>query len=193
MFPASSLVGLFLFVSLVSLVPVVPGNLVINEFVARPAGGEGEWIELHNTGDVPALLAGWGLRDATGTVRRIPDGTTVDPGGFLVLASRPDDLVVRYTIAAPVIRPDGWGVLNDRDAGSGLPADVIVIEDAAGVLVDSVAYFEAWLPPDAGRSLERGDPRLPGVDPGAWGWSVNPEGATPGGANSLVVPGSPPT
>lgn len=182
MFPVSWLISLVLF---------VPGNLVINEFVVRPADKEGEWIELHNTGEVPVLLEGWGLRDATGTVRRIPDGVGVDPGGFLVLAARPDDLVSRYVIPAQVIRPDGWGILNDRDAGSGLPADVIAIEDAAGVLVDSVAYFEVWLPPEPGRSLERGDPRLPGVDPGAWGWSVDPGGATPGRANSLAVSESP--
>jgi len=176
---------------LVGLLLLVPGTLIINEFVTRPADEEGEWIELRNTGEVPVLLGGWGLRDATGTVRRVPDGAEIDAGGLLVLASRPDDLMVRYTIAAPVVRPDGWGILNDHDAGSGLPADVIVITDAAGTLVDSVAYFEAWLPLDAGRSLERGDPRLPGVDPGAWGWSVDPEGATPGRGNSLVTPGKP--
>jgi hypothetical protein len=181
-FPHSWLVGLLL---------LVPGSLVINEFVVRPADEEGEWIELRNAGAVPIPLGGWGLRDATGTVRRIPEGTEIEPGGFLVLASRPDDLVARFTITGPVIRPDGWGVLNDRDAGTGQPADVIALEDAAGILVDSLAYFEAWLPPDAGRSLERGDPRLPGVDPGAWGWSVDPAGATPGRVNSLVAPGSP--
>jgi hypothetical protein len=178
---------------LVGLLGLIPGSLVINEFVSRPAGEEGEWIELRNTGETPISVAGWGLRDATGTVRRLPEGVLVDPKGFLVLASRPEELLARFEITAPVIRPDGWGILNDRDAGSGLPADVIAIEDAAGDLVDSLAYFEAWLPPDAGRSLERGDPRLPGVDSGAWGWSVDPEGATPGRANSLVVGGSPGT
>ena len=38
------------------------GVPVINEFVVRPAGGEGEWVELMNPGKTRTSLGGWGIR-----------------------------------------------------------------------------------------------------------------------------------
>ncbi len=161
----------------------------INEFVARPQGGEGEWIELIHTGSHELDLAGWTLNDGTGRRRALPLGTRMAPGSYLILASRPDSLRIHFALAdsVDVVRPDGWPVLNDRDAGAGMPADVMVLRDATGVRIDSVAYFEDWLPPQTGVSLERGSPSLPGTDPGTWGWSLDPTGGTPGRANSLAT------
>ena len=163
------------------------GAPVVNEFGARPAAGEGEWIEIANAGSDPLSLAGWSIRDATGRGHRLPPGTGVEPGGFLVLAARPESLRVRYHLpdSIAVVSPEGWPVLNDHDAGPGLPADVIVLADLAGATRDSVAYFETWLSPSPGRSLERVDPGAPGDRPASWGWSLDPSGATPGRGNSL--------
>ena len=160
-------------------------GVAINEIVVRPGGGEGEWIELAATDSVAASLDGWTLRDATGRTRVIEG--IVPATGFLILAARPDSLRYRYRLPESVAieHPDGWPILNDHDAGPDLPADVIVLADANGAVQDSVAYFEDWLPPQPGRSVERVDTRMPAVIPGAWGWSVDPDGATPGRANSL--------
>jgi hypothetical protein len=167
-------------------------GIAITEMVVRPAGGEGEWIELAAPDSVAVSLDGWTIRDATGRTRPIAG---VVPGkGFLVLAARPDSLRDRYRLpeSVAIVHPDGWPILNDHDAGPGLPADVIVLADANGAVQESVAYFEDWLPPEAGRSVERVDTRMPAVIPGAWGWSVDPDGATPGRANSLgAITGAP--
>ena len=160
-------------------------GVVLNEIVVRPAGGEGEWIELAGSESVSVSLDGWTIRDATGRPRRIEG--VLPERGFLLLAARPDSLREFYRLpdAVTVAHPDGWPILNDHDAGPGLPADVIVLADANGVIQDSVVYFEDWLPPQPGRSLERVDARMPAAIPGAWGWCVDPENATPGRANSL--------
>jgi hypothetical protein len=166
---------------------LAPGA-VMNEIVPRPAAGEGEWVEIRNAGSGPVDLGGWTLADATGKTREIEGPAVIPPGGFLVLASRPESLRAAYALpdSITVLRPHGWPILNDHDAGSGEPADRLVLADPGGVPADSVAYFEAWLPPEAGRSLERVDARAPGTDAGNWGWSLDPSGATPGRANSLA-------
>ena len=167
---------------------------VVNEFVARPADEEGEWIEVLNPEDAPVSLVGWSLRDGTGNRRAIIAPATVPARGFLILAARPESLSTHYGLPPeiPVVRPQGWPVLNDRDASPGAPADVIVLSDARGVAVDSLAYYEAWLPPDAGRSLERAGAGASATSPASWGWSGDPSGATPGRTNSIAGGNPPP-
>jgi hypothetical protein len=167
------------------------GQPHINELVPRPRGGEGEWIEILNPGPGSTDLTGWTLRDGTGKPRVIIEAPVLSPQGHLVLASRPESLRVAYALhdTVLVLRPDGWPVLNDRNAGPSEPADVVVLARADGTLADSVAYFESWLPPEAGRSLERARQGIPGTEAGAWGWSMDPSGATPGRINSLAEPG----
>ena len=171
----------------VPFVPAAPP--VLNEFVARPRGEEGEWIEILNPGPEPVSLQGWSITDATRNLRRIEEPAALPAGGLLVLASRPDSLRLHYALpdSVRVLRPSGWPVLNDRDASGGAPADVIVLLDPTGAAADSTAYFESWLPPGAGESVERVDPRLRGAEPGAWGWSSDPWGATPGRPNSFTA------
>lgn len=164
---------------------------VVNEFVARPAGEEGEWIEILNPGEAEVSLNGWTLRDGTGNRRTIRDAVSIPPGGLVILASRPESLAAHVPLPPGVfpVRPDGWPVLNDHDASKGAPADVIVLADPQGVTADSVAYFEAWLPPVPGRSLERSRPDASGVLASSWGWSTDVAGATPGRPNSLALAG----
>jgi lamin tail-like protein len=163
-------------------------GIAISEIVVRPAAGEGEWIEIASSESAEVSVEGWTLRDGTGRGRHI-SGATLPPGGFLILAARPDSLRDAYHLAdsVPITHPDGWPILNDHDGGPGLPADHIVLADAAGIVRDSLAYFEAWLPPQPGRSLERVDLRLPANVAGSWGWSIDSAGATPGKVNSLAA------
>lgn len=76
-----------------------PGaKVVINEISAKG----GDWIELYNPGAAAADIGGYGLCDDvdptmghmcdTGTIVTFPTGTTVPPGGFLlVVGNEPDD------------------------------------------------------------------------------------------------------
>jgi len=163
--------------------------VVLNEFAPRPAAGEGEWVELFNPGPGVERLDGWTLTDGTGRSRALSLAPPLEAGGFLVLAARPDSLRAAYGLADTVIvvRPDGWPILNDRNGSGGAPADVVVLRDAAGAVVDSFAYYESWLPPVDGHSVERVGAGLSAVDPGSWGWSRDPAGATPGRTNSLAA------
>jgi hypothetical protein len=170
------------------LLPAAPvsAQVLIHEFSPRPAGGEGEWIELRNPGAFPVGLDGWTVEDATERRRELPRLDLV-PGAYIVLAARPDSLRARFAIppTAPVERPSGWPTLNDNDGSGGAPADWIVLRDASGAVRDSVAYFASWLPAERGRSVERVAVSAPSSEPGSWGWSLDPAGATPGRANSL--------
>lgn len=171
-------------------IPLLWCVVVVSEFVVRPAAEEGEWVELLHAGPGPVALDGWTLNDGTGRLRELPAGVLLEPGAVLVLAARPESLRIAFGLESGVRieRPSGWGVLNDRDGSGGAPADVIVLRDAGGSLVDSVAYFEAWLPPEAGHSLERVDPNAPSTEPGTWAWSSDPRGATPGFAATAPAP-----
>ncbi len=190
---AGLIVGLMIGGSAAVLVPsrsAVSAAPIVNEIVARPRGGEGEWIEIHNPGPAAVSIEGWTLADATNKPKKISGPAVLAPGGFLVLASKPDSVRVAFALADTVVvlRPDGWPVLNDHDAAPGAPADVLRLADASGATIDSVAYFEAWLPVDPGVSLERVDARGSALEPGAWGWSFDVRGATPGRRNSLAGP-----
>ncbi len=64
-----------------------PGAVVINELLANAAGNVPDWIELHNTTDEPVHVGGWFLSDDADepTKYEIVRGTTIGPGGYLVL------------------------------------------------------------------------------------------------------------
>ncbi|MDK2973146.1 MAG: hypothetical protein PWP23_2901 [Candidatus Sumerlaeota bacterium] len=76
-----------------STTPVQPA-ISINEVLASNAttntdnfGEPGDWIELHNAESFDVDLSGWYLSDAPSspTLYRIPDGTTIPAGGFLLV------------------------------------------------------------------------------------------------------------
>ena len=46
-----------------------------------------QWIELYNTADQPVKLAGWHFDDSVGFT--FPQGTTLDAGGYIVVARNP--------------------------------------------------------------------------------------------------------
>ncbi len=64
-----------------------PGSVVINELLAHTdASPVGDWIELHNTTTTNIDLSGWWLSDSEAEPfkYRIPNGTILPAGGFLV-------------------------------------------------------------------------------------------------------------
>ena len=67
----------------VGLVAVAEPNIVINEFVANPAVGEHEWVELYNKESVAVDLSGWKLEDGQGVFAALTGN--LPPRGFLVV------------------------------------------------------------------------------------------------------------
>lgn len=74
-----------------------PGDVVLNEI--DPSGDPVDWIELKNRGPQPVDLSGWVVTQgydgaalpAEQDSLRLPDGTSIQPGGYLVLYTRLSD------------------------------------------------------------------------------------------------------
>lgn len=75
-------------------------SVVINEVHYNPPENtvRQEFVELHNSAEVEADLSGWRI---SGAVRYLfPAGTTIPPGGFLVIAEDPPTMAATFGVVA---------------------------------------------------------------------------------------------
>lgn len=156
-----------------------PGAAIVNEVMYAPGEGGGEWVELQNRSGRALDVTAWRIGDA-----KSPGGPfglrtlRLQPDAYLVVAENEDRFYSRFPDrTVRVVAPGRWARLNDS-------GDAVVVRDATGVVVDSVAYDPAA---DAGRSLERISGDGPGSDPLNWLPSTHEDGATPGRENSVAV------
>lgn len=92
-------------------------NLKINEFVAHPASGENEWIELYNPTNSDVNLTGWQLDDIeAGSSAEALDEETITTKSYLVIE-----------LSSPK--------LNNSD-------DSVRLIDACGTVIDQFDYEE---------------------------------------------------
>jgi hypothetical protein len=165
--------------------------VVVNEiFYNAPDDlDEVQWVELHNTGDQPVALAGWSLKKAVGYT--FPKDATIPPGGYLVVARKPNRFREFYRDAAlgPFEKP------LDKNGGR------IELTDAAGKVVDAAIYKDKapWSVSANGysASLERICPTAPGTTADNWAGSPLPPNAprpagTPGKPNAAFAAAFPP-
>ncbi|MFO7610000.1 MAG: lamin tail domain-containing protein [Candidatus Krumholzibacteriia bacterium] len=185
---------------------VGPAAIVLNEVLAAPQAGQGEWCELLVPGPDPVSLAGWALRDEDGDWRELPPRQL--PGGSLwvvaqdsaALASWLDEVERRG--GAPgcggaAVRPRilplaGWPTLNNSPPADRGFADRVHLRDSLGTTVDHVTIGAAGGPDVPGRSLERTSPGA--VHPAGAPWTVCTAGpgSTPGCPNgAALVAGEP--
>ncbi|HSG29290.1 MAG TPA: lamin tail domain-containing protein, partial [Candidatus Krumholzibacterium sp.] len=125
--------------SLNVITAVSPGDIVINEIMPRPSPDGSEWVELFNRSEKWIDLSGWVLSDRSGSSGTIPvTATPLSPGSFLVLADDPDAFfsIHRSGPVAVVSLEGRWPRLND----GGEVADVLVLTDGEGWLVDQIEY-----------------------------------------------------
>jgi endonuclease G len=118
-------------------------RIVVSEVLADPravADEDGEWVELYNAGGAPAELRGWRLASRGDPGHTIARSLVVRPGAAVVLAR----------VAAG---SRNGGVRADYAYGSDVSlanaSDWLVLRDAAGATVDSVAWDS---PPRRGAS-----------------------------------------
>lgn len=116
------------------------GNVVINEIMYQAARPDGEFVELFNRNPTQAFsLAGWQLEGVDGV---FPQGTIIDPNGFLVMARNRDAFARAYSGSNRVAAtfsgsfPVGGGALSLIQPG---------LEVARGPVIDQVV-FEWGLP-----------------------------------------------
>lgn len=105
-------------------------SIVINELHHNPDinAERVEFIELFNAGAATADLSAWGLAD--GIDYLFPAGTTLPPGGFLVVAEDPEALRAKFGVTA-------LGPFSGRLAGEG---ESLTLRDALGRTQDELAY-----------------------------------------------------
>jgi len=119
------------------------------------------WIEFYNKGREPVDLSGWRLTKAVNYT--IPEGTTLAPDGYLVIAKDAAYLSEFHP---------GVSILGDFTGKLSRSGEAIVLEDAAGNPVDRVRYFDGGSWPGyadgGGCSLELIDARADNDNGQAW-------------------------
>ena len=172
-------------------------EIVITEVLSDPVSeSKGEFVELHNTGNVPIDLEGWSLGDPRDVNDTITDftgphdvglaGTVLEPGAYAV-----------------VVDPDYDGAYGDRIVAGGDPARLLMLtikedrtlgnglgnsKDLVFIKKDdfTMDQFE-WTESAGGNgvSWERMRFDLPADEPNL-SPSMHPDGSTPGFRNSTA-------
>ncbi len=138
-------------------------DIVINEIMADPLSNQAnaEYIELHNKGGALATLTGWKIRG--GIDYDFPAGTTIAPGGWLVIAGASQFFQAAYP---------GVAHIGDWSGKLGNKGDLIRIIDANNNLADEVDFKVGgdWpaLAGGAGSSLELAHPNMDNSRSSAW-------------------------
>ncbi|MGA9408401.1 MAG: lamin tail domain-containing protein [Bacteroidota bacterium] len=153
-----------------------PRSILVNEIMYAPSTGP-EWVECINNSIDTISLSQWKVGDNTSS--RAPMSTQsprIVPSQYFIIAR--DSSILNYypSIHVPIINATLPTLNNDFDA--------VEIVDPTGFTIDSVAYNSSW-GGTGGKSLERIDTAAASNQPGNWGSSRNPMGATPGAVNSL--------
>jgi len=155
-------------------------EIVVNEYMPDPPpGGCEEWIELYNRSSGPVDLNGWRIGDSISQSVIAAETEPFPPGDFVIVCEDLAAFLMIYPDAGgfAVYEVGGWRALNNS-------GDRIVLLDDYGFVVDSLTFTTTY---GGERSVERIDPDRPSGDVDNWWGSVDPNGATPGRANSTAV------
>jgi hypothetical protein len=142
--------------------------------------GTGDWIELYNGYETPLDVSGWRIRDDDDIQSYVlPLHTTIDPGGYLVVARE----VLAFTELFPGVTTVVGGFAFGFDGN-----DAVRLYDAAGDLVDIVNYDTGLYWPSGadgtGSTLGLRGTDLDNGTPDNWGVTL-PNG-TPGAPNTFT-------
>jgi len=152
--------------------------VIISEYLAAPAvGGPDEWIEIINLADFPINMSGVQTGDSLHAEPLPSEAGMMPPGLFWVLA----ESAVRFRAFYPgfagiLYEIPGWRGLNNT-------GDRVRLVGAAGEIIDSVSFRTTY---DSNRSTERVELKPVFAAAKDWTACVDPSGATPGRANSVV-------
>jgi DNA/RNA endonuclease YhcR with UshA esterase domain len=165
-------------------------RIIINEIMPNPSATNdaGEYIEIYNWGTAPQDLLNWKFfGNSLGDTARITTSLIVPAGGYVLLGNNANTatnggLVLDYA----------YTVFNMNNSG-----DRVVLKDAAGATVDSVAY--ASTPPtNASRGVR--DASADNTDVGGANWQTSttsynavPDLGTPKAQNDGYIAPTQPT
>jgi hypothetical protein len=184
---------------------VGPGELRLNEIMAAPDQGQGEWVEIAASGSQSLDLTGYRMRDQDGSWRGLPE-LRLAAGEFLVLTQDSlalaawhlencvhgavTDCSVDLAISRQRHLP-GWPNLNNTPTAERDFADRIYLSNPSGDVIDHLTYggvaSVTAVPAIAGLSLERlaVAPRNPAA--ANWAPCTALTGSTPGCGNSVAT------
>ncbi len=169
-------------------VPVYKRNaLLINEIMFDPDIDNSEFIEFYNNSDEEINIGGWQIEDENKNRNKLSDTSfTIQPDSYFLLIA--DSLTLqRYNLSSSINK----SVLNVSSLGLINTGELIFLKDAKGNSIDSVWYSDKWhnknILSTKNKSLERINPGVNSNDNLNWSTSVNPDGATPGKANSIFT------
>lgn len=163
---------------------LVSQQVVINEIMNAPSGGEPEWIEILNFSSEPVNLKNWKISNRlTATKYTITtEDYILQPDSYAVI-TRSDTIFYFHSsipskvFVVPQIPPARFR--NDSDA--------VVLFDSSNTVIDSVYYKSNWV--RTGYSIERIYPNRSSNLKSTWGISADPERSTPGRKNSIMAKG----
>ena len=124
------------------------GDIFVTEIMANPdsvSDLDGEWFELYNPGATPFSLRGCRFSSDDGDEFTVDEDVTIPPWGRLVFGVNADETENGGAAVDYAYNRLGF----DLDNG----ADRIRIENAAGIVVSSVAYTDEW-EQEAGYSMQ---------------------------------------
>ncbi len=153
-------------------------DVVINEMMYHALSDlDGDdYLELTNIGTAPVDVSGWSFSGITLT---LPAGTSIAPGGFLVVAKDAAQFQASYGFAPAAVY--GGNLSNS--------GETISLRDNTAATVDTVSYLDVdpWpvTADGTGPSLELIDATLDNNDFLNWAAATNQAGRTPGVANSV--------
>jgi DNA/RNA endonuclease YhcR with UshA esterase domain len=162
-------------------------RIIINELMANPnavSDANGEYIELHNWGTAAADIQGWTIEDAAANKDTIDISLVVPAGGYVLLGIN-DSTLINGGLAVDF----EWQRVSLNNTGTPA-ADRIILKDATGATVDSVAYAAAQAA--AGTAVGVRDPSAENADATGGNWqaqtstygpSATPDRGTPRAQN----------
>jgi DNA/RNA endonuclease YhcR with UshA esterase domain len=172
------------------IVATPQARIIINEIMPNPSATNdaGEYIEIYNWGTAPQDLQNWKLfGNSLGDTARITTSLIVPAGGYVLLGNNANTatnggLVLDYA----------YTVFNMNNSG-----DRVVLKDASGATVDSVAYAAAP-PTNASRGVR--DASADNTDVGGTNWQTSttsynavPDLGTPKAQNDGYITPTQPT
>ena len=163
---------------------VMPGIAVINEINYHSADtfNPGDWVELHNPGDLSLDVGGWTFKDENDAhVFAIAPGFTLPADGFVVLCEDTTLFKALFPEVSPILGNLGFGF-----SGGG---EMLRLFDGQSALYDFVQYDDdpPWPtePDGLGPTLELIDPYLDNNVASSWQASL--DHGSPGEVNGGVV------
>ncbi|MEE9525890.1 MAG: lamin tail domain-containing protein [Candidatus Woesearchaeota archaeon] len=161
--------------------PVTTGNVIINEIMYDPAGGDNpqEWIEIYNADTYDINISAWSFyEDSTNHALTLVNGNdTLAPGDYAIIAENDITFLANYPLYAGNLFDSSWALLT---AGP----EYLELRDPSLATMDIVNYSSTWGDDIESYSLELYNSILDNNIGTSWHTSV-PINGTPGAANSV--------